>query len=312
MSTWAFYNQTGNNVITYPADGSSFESGTEVTITIETKYPNKYIHIGYSYSYLKVGSNRYLFKGEEGTTHPRKATLTLTAEQTAKFNGETYLYGGVETTDYFEIFNGVENTVTTPATLKDYQNGSSGTLNITITAKEGYYFKTAPKLEQRTNRTTTTVYKTLDIFTTTESDHPKTYTCNVTISDYNFIDFFNTIVGETAILATKTYSITNNVANSTPDKALTGLNCGQEITINLSANEGYYFSTAPTLNCNDGMGSILNFNFTTTQETNPTLYTLTLTAEQTSSLNDYTNTINGATAEIPVTQIGRASCRERV
>lgn len=302
MSTWRFYNQTGNQIIVVsPPDGSTLESGKEVTINVETKNPQKYIRFGYSYSYLLVGSKKYTnFTGEEGTTHPRRATLTLTAEQTASFSGDTYLTVATETTDYFEIFNGVENTVTTPQILKDFQNG---TLNITITAKEGYYFKTAPTLQQKINRTTSNIYRTLDIFTTTESDHPTTYTCNVNISDYAFIDFFNTIVGETATLTTKTYSITNNVANSTPDKELTGLTCGQEITINLTANDGYYFSEAPTLNCNDGLGGVVNYSFTTTQETNPTLYTLTLTAEQTSNLNDFTNTINGATAEIPVTPV---------
>ena len=302
MSTWRFYNQSGNNIIVVsPPDGSTLESGKEVTITVETKYPQKYIRFGYSYSYLKVGSDKYTnFVGEEGTTHPRRATLTLTAEQTASFSGDTYLTVATETTTYFEIFNGVENTVTTPQILKDFKDGS---LNITITANEGYYFKTAPTLQQKTNRTTDKIYRTLDIFTTTESDHPTTYTCNVAISDYAFIDFFNTIVGETATLTTKTYSITNNVANSTPDKELTGLTCGEAITINLTASDGYYFSTAPTLNCNDGLGGVVNYSFTTTQETNPTLYTLTLTAEQTSSLNDFTNTINGATAEIPVTPV---------
>ena len=302
MSTWNFYNQNLNQIIVVsPPDGSTLQSGTEVTITVETKNPQKYIRFGYSYSYLLVGSKRYTnFVGEEGTTHPRRATLTLTAEQTASFSGDTYLSVATETTDYFEITNGVDNTVTTPAILKDFQ---SGTLNITITANEGYYFKTPPKIQQKTNRTTDKIYRTLDIFTTTESDHPTTYTCNVNISDYAFIDFFNTIVGETATLTTKTYSITNNVANSTPDKELTGLKCGEAVTINLTANDGFYFSTAPTLDCNDGLGGVVNYSFTTTQETNPTLYTLTLTAEQTSSLNDFTNTINGATAEIPVTPV---------
>ena len=302
MSTWKFYNQNTNQIIVVsPPDGSTLESGKEVTITVETKYPQKYIRFGYSYSYLTVGSKKYTnFIGEEGTTHPQRATLTLTAEQTASFSGDTYLTVATETTDYFEVINGVENTVTTPEILKDFQ---SGTLNITITAKEGYYFKTAPTIQQKTSRTTTNIYRTLDIFTTTESDHPTTYTCNVAISDYDFNVFFNTIVGETATLTTKTYSITNNVANSTPDKELTGLTCGEPITINLTASDGYYFSTAPTLNCNDGLGGVVDYSFTTTQETNPTLYTLTLTAEQTSSLNDYTNTINGATAEIPVTPV---------
>ena len=300
MSTWKFFNQSGNTIIVVsPPDGSTLESGKEVTITVETKNPQKYIRFGYSYSYLLVGSKRYTnFVGEEGTTHPRRATLTLTAEETATFSGDTYLSVATETTTYFEITNGVENTHTTPEILKDFKDG---TLNITITANEGYYFKTPPKLQQKVNRTTTNIYRTLDIFTTTESDHPTTYTCNVAINDYAFIDFFNTIVGETATLTTKTYSITNNVANSTPDKELTGLKCGEEVTINLTANDGYYFSTAPTLNCNDGLGGVVNYNFTTTQETNPTLYTLTLTAEQTNNLNDFTNTINGATAEIPVT-----------
>lgn len=229
MATWRFYNQSLNTIkVVSPPDGSTLESGTEVTITVETKQPQKYIRFGYSYSYLLVGSNRYTnFVGEEGTTHPRRATLTLTAEQTAKFSGDTYLSVATETTDYFEITNGVENTVTTPQILKDFRNGS---LNITITANEGYYFKTPPKLQQKTGRDTSTIYRTLDIFTTTESDHPTTYSCNVAISTYSFIDFFNTIVGETATLTTKTFSITNNVANSTPDKELTGLNCGQYTT----------------------------------------------------------------------------------
>ena len=38
MSTWKFFNQTTNNVIVVsPPDGSTLESGTEVTITVETK-----------------------------------------------------------------------------------------------------------------------------------------------------------------------------------------------------------------------------------------------------------------------------------
>src|SRR5574344_2932363 len=169
MSTWRYLNQSGNNIIVVsPPDGSTLESGKEVTITVETKQPQKYIRFGYSYSYLTVGSKRYTnFVGEEGTTHPRRATLTLTAEQTASFSGDTYLSVATETTTYFEIINGVENTHTTPEILKDFQNGS---LNITITANEGYYFKTAPKIEQKSSRTSSKPYRTLDIFTTTESD----------------------------------------------------------------------------------------------------------------------------------------------
>ena len=46
MSTWQFYNQSGNNIIVVsPPDGSTLESGTEVTITVETKYPQKYIRL---------------------------------------------------------------------------------------------------------------------------------------------------------------------------------------------------------------------------------------------------------------------------
>ena len=132
-------------------------------------------------------------------------------------------------------------------------------------------------------------------FSTSETSFPKTYSITLTSQQTAELnDFTNTIKGGVSQL--KTFSIINDVANTTPDIALTGLICGSEITINLSANDGFYFSTAPKLECNDGMGSILNFNFTTTQETNPTLYTLTLSANDTQYLNDYTNTLKGATA----------------
>ena len=138
-------------------------------------------------------------------------------------------------------------------------------------------------------------------FSTSETSFPKTYSITLTSQQTAELDqFTNTIKGGVSQL--KTFSIINDVANTTPDIALTGLICGSEVTINLSANDGFYFSEAPKLECNDGMGSILNFNFTTTQETSPTLYTLTLSANDTQYLNDYTNRIKGATAETPTVE----------
>ena len=233
----------------------------------------------------------------EQSTNPTVYTLALTADQTSGLGYmDGYIRGGnISQATTFSITNSISNTTTTPSDLSSFMTGAEVT--ITITANDGYYFSTAPYMQSDDGMGALNTYK----FSTSETSFPKTYSLTLTSQQTAELDqFTNTIKGGVSQL--KTFSIINDVANTTPDKALTGLICGSEITINLSANDGYYFSEAPKLECNDGMGSILNFNFTTSQQTNPTLYTLTLSANDTQYLNDYTNRIKGATAETPTVE----------
>ena len=232
----------------------------------------------------------------EQSTNPTVYTLALTSDQTSGLGYmDGYIRGGnITQATTFSVRNNISNTSTTPSDLT-FMTGTEVT--ITITANDGYYFTTAPYMESNDGMGALNTYK----FSTSETSFPKTYRLTLTSTQTAELnDFTNTIKGGVSQL--KTFSIINDVANTTPDIALTGLICGSEVTINLSANDGYYFSTAPKLECNDGMGSILNFNFTTTQETNPTLYTLTLSGNDTQYLNDYTNRIKGATAETPTVE----------
>lgn len=232
----------------------------------------------------------------EQSSNPTVYTLALTADQTSGLGYmDGYIRGGnISQATTFSVTNNITHTSTTPTDLT-FMTGTE--ITITITANDGYYFTTAPYMQSDDGMGALNTYK----FSTSETSFPKTYTLTLSSDQTRELnDFTNTIKGGVSQL--KTFSIINDVANTTPDIALTGLICGSEVTINLSANDGYYFSTAPKLECNDGMGSILNFNFTTTQETSPTLYTLTLSGNDTQYLNDYTNRIKGATAETPTVE----------
>lgn len=232
----------------------------------------------------------------EQSSNPTVYTLALTADQTSGLGYmDGYIRGGnISQATTFSVTNNITHTSTTPTDLT-FMTGTE--ITITITANDGYYFTTAPYMQSDDGMGALNTYK----FSTSETSFPKTYTLTLSSDQTRELNnFTNTIKGGVSQL--KTFSIINDVANTTPDIALTGLICGSEVTINLSANDGYYFSTAPKLECNDGMGSILNFNFTTTQETSPTLYTLTLSGNDTQYLNDYTNRIKGATAETPTVE----------
>ena len=90
------------------------------------------------------------------------------------------------------------------------------------------------------------------------------------------------------------YNIRNQISHTTTNPTLlTGLTAGEPITITLTADSGYYFGSVPHCEFSDGMGGIQNFDFTTEQSTNPTVYTLALTAEQTSSLGYMDGYIRG-------------------
>ena len=295
MATFNIVNQVSNTTVD-PTNLTGLTAGQPLTITLTA-------NSGYYFGSVPrcefsdgMGAIETFNFTTEQSSNPTVYTLALTADQTSGlgyFDG--YIRGGnITQATTFSVRNNISNTSTTPSDLT-FMTGTEVT--ITITANDGYYFTTAPYMQSDDGMGALNTYK----FSTSETSFPKTYRLTLTSQQTAELnDFTNTIKGGVSQL--KTFSIINDVANTTPDIALTGLICGSEVTINLSANDGYYFSEAPKLECNDGMGSILNFNFSTTQETNPTLYTLTLSANDTQYLNDYTNKIKGATAETPTVE----------
>ena len=296
MATFKIVNQISNTTVD-PTNLTGLTAGQPLTITITA-------NSGYYFGSVPRcefddgmgGIETFNFTTEQ-STNPTVYTLALTADQTSGLGYmDGYIRGGniSQATTFSVTNNNISNTSTTPSDLT-FMTGTEVT--ITITANDGYYFTTAPYMESDDGMGALNTYK----FSTSETSFPKIYTLTLSSDQTRELnDFTNTIRG--AVSQLKTFSIINDVANTTPDIALTGLICGSEVTINLSANDGFYFSEAPKLECNDGMGSILNFNFTTTQETNPTLYTLTLSGNDTQYLNDYTNRIKGATAETPTVE----------
>ena len=296
MATFNITNQI-SNITVDPSNLRGLTAGNPLTITLTA-------NSGYYFGSVPklqfsdgMGGNLDFTFNTEQSSNPTVYTRTFTAQETKDMGdyGTGYIRGGnITQATTFSVTNNIANTSTTPTDLT-FMTGTEVT--ITITANDGYYFTKAPYMESSDGMGTLNNYK----FSTSETSFPKTYSITLTSQQTAELnDFTNTIKG--AVSQLKTFSIINDVANTTPDIALTGLICGSEVTINLSANDGFYFSTAPKLESNDGMGSILNFNFTTTQETNPTLYTLTLSANDTQYLNDYTNRIKGATAETPTVE----------
>ena len=295
MATFNITNQISNTTVD-PTNLTGLTAGQPLTITLTA-------NSGYYFGSVPrcefddgMGGIASFDFTTEQSTNPTVYTLALTSDQTSGLGYmDGYIRGGnITKATTFSITNNISNTTTTPSDLS-FMTGTEVT--ITITANDGYYFTTAPYMQSDDGMGALNTYP----FSTSETSFPKTYSLTLSSSQTAELNIFtNTIKGGVSQL--KTFSIINDVANTTPDIALTGLICGSEVTINLSANDGYYFSTAPKLECNDGMGSILNFNFTTTQEANPTLYTLTLSANDTQYLNDYTNRIKGATAETPTVE----------
>ena len=296
MATFNIINQISHTTVD-PTKLTGLTAGEPLTITItadSSYYFGKAPVVNFSDG---MGSYFDFTFTTEQSSNPTVYTLSLTSDQT---NGLGYMDGYIRGGDIsqattFSVRNNIPNTTTTPSDLSSFMTGTEVT--ITITANDGYYFTTAPYIESDDGMGALNTYR----FSTSETSFPKTYSITLTSQQTAELDqFTNTIKGGVSQL--KTFSIINDIANTTPDIALTGLICGSEVTINLSANDGFYFSEAPKLECNDGMGSILNFNFTTTQATSPTLYTLTLSANDTQYLNDYTNRIKGATAETPTVE----------
>lgn len=104
---------------------------------------------------------------------------------------------------------------------------------ITVTAAEGYYFSAPPFITIGENE--------LDM-TTEETDEPKNYSYTLTVND----NFSVTAVAE--VIPPPQYQfnvdVTNATCNISPD---TVYHSGETVHIEVVADNGYYFSTAPTL-----------------------------------------------------------------
>ena len=140
----------------------------------------------------------------------------------------------------YTVTTTLENATCNVASGTKYVTGTEVT--ITVTANDGYYFTTAPTVDGvEMTRTSDTVYtKTV------------TVTGNVSVV--------------ASAVALPEYTVTTTLENATCNVASgTKYVTGTEVTITVTANDGYYFTTAPTV---DGV------NMTRTSDT---VYTATVT-----------------------------------
>ena len=140
----------------------------------------------------------------------------------------------------YTVTTTLEHATCNIASGTEYDEGTSVT--ITVTADTGYYFTTAPTVD--------------GVAMTSTSDTE--YTATVTINS-------NVSVVASAVALPK-YTVTTTLENATCNIASgTEYVTGTEITLTVTANDGYYFTTAPTV---DGV------NMTRTSDT---VYTATVT-----------------------------------
>ena len=141
----------------------------------------------------------------------------------------------------YTVTTTLENATCNIASGTEYVTGTEITL--TVTANDGYYFTTAPTVDGvNMTRTSDTVY-----------------TKTVTVTG-------NVSVVASAVVKPEMYTVTTTLENATCNIASgTEYVTGTEITLTVTANDGYYFTTAPTV---DGV------NMTRTSDT---VYTATVT-----------------------------------
>ena len=141
----------------------------------------------------------------------------------------------------YTVTTTLENATCNIASGTKYVTGTEITL--TVTANDGYYFTTAPTVDGvEMTRTSDTVY-----------------TKTVTVTS-------NVSVVASAVVKPETYTVTTTLENATCNIASgTEYVTGTEITLTVTANDGYYFTTAPTV---DGVEMT---------RTSDTVYTKTVT-----------------------------------
>ena len=176
----------------------------------------------------------------------------------------------------FKIVNQISNITVQPSNLTGLVCGQP--ITITLTANSGYYFGKAPVVNFSDGFGGYADYT----FTTEQSSTPTVYTLALTAEQTTQLDGFDGYIRGGDVTQATTFSVTNNIANtSTIPTDLSSFMTGTEVTITITANDGYYFTTAPYMESSDGMGALNNYNFSTSEMSFPKIYTLTLSSDQT-------------------------------
>ena len=164
----------------------------------------------------------------------------------------------------FNITNQISNTTVDPSNLRGLTAGQP--LTITLTANSGYYFGSVPRLQFSDG-----MGGNLDFtFNTEQSSNPTVYTRTFTAQETKDMGDYGTgyIRGGNITKAT-TFTVRNNIANTSTTPTDLTFMTGTEVTITITANDGYYFTTAPYIESSDGMGSLNTYRFSTSETSFP-------------------------------------------
>ena len=140
---------------------------------------------------------------------------------------------------YHRFTTTLENCITNVDPNTDYVEGA--TVEVTVTANDGYYFSTVPTVGGVE-------------MTTTEVERPKNYTLSV------IMDSDKSIVAS-AVSLPETYTVTVTITNcscSVSDGQ--SFEKGVDFTATLTPNSGYYFENAPQLSAHI-QGAVVYYNF---------------------------------------------------
>ena len=207
------------------ASGTQYDEGTEIALTVTAD-------TGYHFTTAPT---------VDGVDMTRTSDTEYTATVTVTGDVSVVASAVEKPVVKYTVTTSLENATCNIASGTSYVEGTE--VAITVTANDGYYFTTAPTVD--------------GVEMTRASD--TVYTKTVTVKG-------NVSVVASAVVKPETYTVTTTLENATCNIASgTEYVTGTEVTITVTANDGYYFTTAPTV---DGV------NMTRTSDT---VYTATVT-----------------------------------
>lgn len=216
---------------------------------------------GQSYSFTVTADDGYVFNDPVKISFGQfdSGTMSFTihdGKKIATFYGSTAQVYKMSY-DTIKITAIAEESIEPPKVTENYEHCTSNitgqtlvknqSYNIVLTAESGYYFNDAPVLVSKGN-----TYN----FTISSDTHTATL-------DYTVVDDFTitaTAISESVIPP----KVTENLENCTSNITGRTLVKGERYDIVLTANDGYYFNNAPTLNEN---GYIYEFNISSDTHT---------------------------------------------
>ena len=244
---WTF-NTEGITTIEYSTDyGSTYQPLTE-----DLTFNNQYLYIKLNFvegttfanapTLVIRDSSMSEVKTITGTTQEGNNYYLFNVSNMYVFSDNYYTItaqGVAPVIVYHRFTTSLENCITNVDPNTDYVEGE--TIEVTVSANDGYYFSTVPTISGVE-------------MTTTELEHPKNYTLSV------IMDSDKSIVAS-AVSLPETYTVTVTLSNcscSVSDGQ--SFEKGVDFTATLTPDSGYYFEIAPRLVAHI-QGADVNYGF---------------------------------------------------